>query len=300
MKKIVSILLLLLLLICLCACGEGTADNTTDNTQNQAAPGGTSVPPTTQCAHRYGETVTKEATCKEEGVKTFTCSVCGDTYTEPMEKLAHTFADATCTAAKTCTACGAAEGEAAGHTFAAATCTAAKTCSVCGAAEGEALGHSYTQGKCSRCGEAQPGYKALTEHGWKTAGLTPSGEELDVISLWFNGEESTIGAGFWAPLDQLDKEFQDEYLKYPDELFAFEGKKYYSMGFGDWRPMSHVEQGDTVVVSILEDEVIGTITMVRTAVDQYTITEITGRIIDGTVTSCLKVGSVFTAVEKSE
>ena len=275
MKKIVLFGLMLALCLSLCACGEGTGDSTNPGTQSQTqastvTPTGTTAP---AHQHEYTQTVTAPD-CTNGGYTTNTCQ-CGDTYvSDEVDALGHTWADATCSAPKTCT--------------------------VCGAAEGEALGHSYTQGKCARCGEAQAGYKVLTEYGWKTAGLTPSGEELDVISLWFNGEDSSVGAGFWAPLDELDKEFQDEYLKYPDELFEFEGKKYYSMGFGDWRPMSHVEQGDTVVVSILEDEVIGTITMVRTAVDQYTITEITGRIIDGTVTSCLKVGSVFTAVERSE
>ena len=39
--------------------------------------------------HQYTETITKQATCSEKGVKTFTCS-CGDTYTEEIEKLAHT------------------------------------------------------------------------------------------------------------------------------------------------------------------------------------------------------------------
>ena len=44
-----------------------------------------------------------------------------------------------------------------------------------------------------------------------------------------------------------------------------------------------------------QGEVIGTLTMTRTGADQYTVTAITGKIIDGTVTSCLSVGSIFTA-----
>ena len=38
-----------------------------------------------------------------------------------------------------------------GHDWTDATCTAPKTCSVCGATEGEALGHDYINGVCSRC-----------------------------------------------------------------------------------------------------------------------------------------------------
>ena len=123
--------------------------------------------------------------------------------TEPKD---HTWTDATCTAAKTCSVCGATEGEPLAHTpgeavkeneqtadctkggsydlvvrctkcdavistehkttepkdhtWTDATCTAAKTCSVCGTTEGKALGHDYRKGKCSRCGAADPDYVA--------------------------------------------------------------------------------------------------------------------------------------------
>lgn len=75
---------------------------------------------------------------------------------------------ATCTAPKTCNACGETEGEALGHDWAEATCTSPKTCSRCGVTEGEARGHvpgewqkekpDYsaatitTVQKCSACG----------------------------------------------------------------------------------------------------------------------------------------------------
>ena len=67
---------------------------------------------------------------------------------------AHAFADATCTAPKTCV-CGATEGEALGHTWVDATCTAPKTCSECDATEGEALGHvdaAPCDHECDVCG----------------------------------------------------------------------------------------------------------------------------------------------------
>lgn len=35
--------------------------------------------------HNYTSEITVEATCVEEGVETFTCSVCGDQYNEPIE-----------------------------------------------------------------------------------------------------------------------------------------------------------------------------------------------------------------------
>ena len=73
-----------------------------------------------------------------------------------VDALGHKFADATCTAANTCTVCNATEGEALGHKFADATCTTAKTCTVCNATEGEALGHDITKvdGKAATCTEA--------------------------------------------------------------------------------------------------------------------------------------------------
>ena len=287
MKKFILLGLALALCLSLCACGEddivstdpgtqpGTEATTADPTGSEAtnASNATTAPTEPAHEHSYTQTVT-DPDCTNGGYTTNTCE-CGDTYVSD-------------------------EVPALGHTWTDATCNAPKTCSVCGATEGEAAGHSYTQGVCVHCGEAQAGYKALTAYGWRTAGLIPSGGELDVITLWFAGEESTIGAGFYQPLDSLDEDLQDAYLSDPDSLVDHNGKKYFFMGFGDWRPMSHVEQGDTVVVSILEDVVTGTITMVRTGVDQYTITEITGKIMDDVVTSCLAVGSVFTAVENEQ
>lgn len=41
--------------------------------------------------HKYDVKVTKEPKCTEEGIKTYTCSVCGDTYTEPIAKKAHQY-----------------------------------------------------------------------------------------------------------------------------------------------------------------------------------------------------------------
>ena len=82
-----------------------------------------------------------EATCTAPK----TCSVCNTT---EGEALGHTWADATCTAPKTCSVCNATEGEALGHKWDDATCETAKTCSVCNATEGEALGHKWDDATC--------------------------------------------------------------------------------------------------------------------------------------------------------
>lgn len=51
--------------------------------------------------HSYEETITKEATCTEEGVKTFTCKECKDSYTEPIPAKGHSYGEA-----GKCTYCG--------------------------------------------------------------------------------------------------------------------------------------------------------------------------------------------------
>lgn len=43
--------------------------------------------PTTLCNHNYTSAVTKEPTHDAEGERSYVCVLCGDTYTEPIEKL---------------------------------------------------------------------------------------------------------------------------------------------------------------------------------------------------------------------
>ena len=42
-----------------------------------------------ECAHSYSSEVTKEATCVSDGVMTYTCSLCTDSYTEVIKALGH-------------------------------------------------------------------------------------------------------------------------------------------------------------------------------------------------------------------
>ena len=42
-----------------------------------------------ECAHSYSSEVTKEATCVSDGVMTYTCSLCSDSYTEVIKALDH-------------------------------------------------------------------------------------------------------------------------------------------------------------------------------------------------------------------
>lgn len=130
--------------------------------------------------HTWGEwSVTKAATCVEEGERVHTCTKCKTAETEKIGALGHDWAKATCLAPKTCKRCSATEGEPLAHTFdkevanestlkSAATCTAKavyyKTCA-CGAKSetetfgyGEPLAHTFekkseTQATCTEPGK---------------------------------------------------------------------------------------------------------------------------------------------------
>ena len=96
--------------------------------------------------HSYESVVTKEPTCKEVGERTYTCTVCGDSYTEEIPTVAHIYGEGVVTKEPTCS-------EAGELKF---------TCAVCGDSYTEtvrALGHSYVshEGKEPTC----------TEVGWK-------------------------------------------------------------------------------------------------------------------------------------
>ena len=41
------------------------------------------------CEHSYSSAVTKAATCESDGVMTYTCSLCTDSYTEVIKALGH-------------------------------------------------------------------------------------------------------------------------------------------------------------------------------------------------------------------
>jgi len=113
--------------------------------------GNTPVPPGPHTEHTWDAgTVTKAATCKEEGVKTFTCTVCGETKTETIAKTAHAWDAGKVTKAATCTEEGV-------KTF---------TCTVCGETKTEAVAkvaHTWDAGKVTKeATETEDGEKTFT------------------------------------------------------------------------------------------------------------------------------------------
>ena len=65
--------------------GETDPNESTKDT----TPSESTEPSETEHKHEYTSAVTKKATCTAEGVTTYTCA-CGETYTEPIAKVAHT------------------------------------------------------------------------------------------------------------------------------------------------------------------------------------------------------------------
>lgn len=102
----------------------------------------------TGCAKLFHTHTFADATCTAPK----TCTECGETEGEPLN---HNFKMATCMAPQTCTMCGHTEGATAAHNYKDATCTSGAKCSVCGKTDGSALGHSTSVGKCSRCNSLQ-------------------------------------------------------------------------------------------------------------------------------------------------
>ena len=93
-----------------------------------------------ECVHDYTSSITTAPTCTTEGLKTFTCTKCGNQYYVILGANGHSYTSKVTTAA-TCTTEGV-------KTY---------TCSSCGHKYTEvipATGHNYSNGKCTVCGTA--------------------------------------------------------------------------------------------------------------------------------------------------
>ena len=133
------------------------------------------------CAHEWDEgVVTKEPTCAEEGVKTFTCSKCNETRTESMKKAEHSSDGGKVTKQPTCTEKGV-------KTY---------TCKVCGEVikteEVPAKGHQSDGGKVT----TEP---TCTEKGVKTYTCKVCNEVLKTEEVPATGHQSDGGKVTTAP-----------------------------------------------------------------------------------------------------
>ena len=111
------------------------------------------------CEHEYDEGVVTDPTCTEGGYTTYTCSICGHSYTaDETETIDHDFVDGFCSV------CGKEQPIGCEHEYESVvtdpTCTeggyTTHTCALCGDSytdsETEALGHDFVDGVCSICG----------------------------------------------------------------------------------------------------------------------------------------------------
>ena len=157
--------------------------------------------------HSYESSVTKQPTCTEKGLRTFTCSACGDSYTEDIEANGHTIVIDEAVE-PTCTETGLTEG---------------RRCSVCGAVIVKqeviaANGHTevidkaveptctdtgLTEGKhCSVCGETLIAQKTIPANGhewsaWTTIKdptCTTTGQKQRICSVCNETETTNIAA----------------------------------------------------------------------------------------------------------
>lgn len=140
--------------------------------------------------HSYEGKITTAPGCTTTGEKTYTCSACGDSYTEKVEAAGHTMGDAviveaTCTEkgskTYTCTVCGEVQTEeipALGHNWDEGVQTKDPTCDVPGVkiytcqndithtkTEGiPVLGHTYVDGICSVCHKEVSRFQLVTDY----------------------------------------------------------------------------------------------------------------------------------------
>lgn len=280
MKKVGMMLLAVIMLLALCAC----AGNETENTVS-----------TPMCQHDYTSKVTKQASCKEEGKITYTCSKCGDSYTEKTAKEEHSYKSklskmATCQEEGellyVCENCGDTYREAipvTDHEFSHASCSEPKTCVNCGLIEGTPLEHKYEDGICKGCAQTDPKVKVQT-FGGNWVGYIPFNDGQYYVGLQLSNDYGLF-YGFFFPVEYETEEQLQKILNdgiYP-HIKEFGGKYYYSEGGGGANDFGMVKIGSTsTVYAIIHDE-LGVAGIMKFAIDsdsQLVLKEASGDFFD--------------------
>ncbi len=151
--------------------------------------------------HNYVGEITKEPTCTEAGEKTYTCTDCGDSYTETVDPAGHHYENGGCTN------CGEKDPDHQ-HSYTETvtkepTCTEAGektlTC-VCGDTQTDtipATGHNYVDGECTDCGEKDPDYHrhSYTEAITREPTCTEAGEKTYTCTCGDSHTESIPATG---------------------------------------------------------------------------------------------------------
>lgn len=156
--------LALVLILCFCLFACGENDKETPPVQSDSVSDNEDL----SVSHTHDW---KSATCTTPK----TCSTCGAT---EGDATGHTYKNATCVEPKTCSVCGATDGKANGHNWNAATCDTPKTCSVCGVSEGNANGHTWKSATCTApktCSECGTTDGKPTDHKYSGGTCTMCG-----------------------------------------------------------------------------------------------------------------------------
>lgn len=248
-------------------------EETTAATTEDTEPTPETQPAPTGCNHEW-----QAATCDKPRM----CAKCGKA---EGHVLGHKLNQATCTEPQICTRCGMVSSPALGHTWFDATCKSPKTCGVCGATEGGLGDHHYmTNDRCLHCNAKKPVHVGLTDGEWQLDAI--NGEELDRFVMTFNSNGTGyLSVSFWGK-------------QAVGQSVNFNGATYYDQGFGKGASLTYTENGDTVAVeaSAKGGMILGSMTLTRTDINKYTISAVSGTIVDSSITSVLPVGTVFTGV----
>ena len=191
-----------------------------------------------ECEHAYGYEVTTEPNCTDEGVKTFTCTLCGHSYTQSIAPLGHT-EETVEGKAPTCTEPGLSNG---------------KKCSVCGetiTAQNEinATGHSFVEGACSACGEADPNYNGPKTYVFESGTL-----EKFAAGAKADGETELVGTdGFFKLIYSAKTKVDDTSNKQWEDGYAIGADKVNRLAWSASSYVNHAEEGTKNVVEIAVD-----------------------------------------------
>lgn len=259
MKRLFSLILLSIVLLSLCACDKNSNQNiASSTTSNQAATDNTdeSIDSTAETTQAATEEPTTAPTTESTNAPTEepTTKPPETPATKPTEiptaptACSHSYKDATCTAPKTCTKCGVAEGNAAGHSYKDATCTAPQTCAKCGTTEGRAVGHNWKNATCTTakvCSICNTTEGNTTEHQYDNGECSVCGKEdivnpqeyfkpvnyisiekqedkLTTIALKWNGESYDYRES-WYSKNKIDNPLW--------EIIEYEGETFYPLGY---------------------------------------------------------------------
>lgn len=153
------------------------------------------------------------------------------------------------------------------HIWKDATCTAPKTCTKCGATEGSAAGHTYAEGFCTVCG-IEDLTQIFTGNTWTAYLVRPgdaeTGEVLSVFSLMATDFEGFAHKDYYANANYQGDSF---------DKITYNGKTYYDFWFSsDMDGISWDDQGDTVTVIFPYAEPVTELILTRSGETEFTVT----------------------------